>query len=212
MLRIGICDDIADARLLLQDALERVLEMGGWEAQFFQFSSGEGLVEWFAKHSGELDLVFLDMEMKALDGIETAKRLRAMDENLQLVFCTSYADYVYDGYGTGALDRAYICRSGDITYRIPLRNILYFVSERRKVRCVTTERTLEFYGKLDEVAREVGDAFVRVHQRYLVRIAAIAQMEASEVVLAGGERLPMSRSCRQAALLAVARSALEGRE
>ena len=91
MLRIGICDDIADARLLLQDALERVLEMGGWEAQFFQFSSGEGLVEWFAKHSGELDLVFLDMEMKALDGIETAKRLRAMDENLQLVFCTSYA-------------------------------------------------------------------------------------------------------------------------
>lgn len=103
MLRIGICDDIADARLLLQDALERVLEMGGWEAQFFQFSSGEGLVEWFAKHSGELDLVFLDMEMKALDGIATAKRLRAMDENLQLVFCTSYADYVYDGYGTGAL-------------------------------------------------------------------------------------------------------------
>ena len=111
-----------------------------------------------------------------------------------------------------ALDRAYICRSGDITYRIPLRNILYFVSERRKVRCVTTERTLEFYGKLDEVAGEVGDAFVRVHQRYLVRIAAIAQMEASEVVLAGGERLPMSRSCRQTALLAVARSALEGRE
>lgn len=80
------------------------------------------------------------------------------------------------------------------------------------MRCVTTERTLEFYGKLDEVAGEVGDAFVRVHQRYLVRIAAIAQMEASEVVLAGGERLPMSRSCRQAALLAVARSALEGRE
>lgn len=237
MLRIGICDDIADARLLLQDALERVLEMGGWEAQFFQFSSGEGLVEWFTKHSGELDLVFLDMEMKALNGIETAKRLRAMDENLQLVFCTSYVDYVYDGYGTGALgyllkppteqqladvlrraqeallralDRAYICRSGDITYRVPLRNILYFVSERRKVRCVTTERTLEFYGKLDKVAGEVGDAFVRVHQRYLVRIAAIAQMEASEVVLAGGERLPMSRSCRQAALLAVAQQTLEG--
>lgn len=32
MLRIGLCDDIADARLLLEDALERALEMGGWEA------------------------------------------------------------------------------------------------------------------------------------------------------------------------------------
>lgn len=239
MLRIGICDDIADARLLLQDALERVLEMGGWEAQFFQFSSGEGLLDWYAKHLGELDLVFLDMEMKTLSGIDTAKRLRALDDSLQLAFCTSYSDYVFDGYGTGALgyllkplrqeqleevlrraqaallrglDEAYIAKNGDITYRLPYQTILYFTSERRKVHCVTTERTVSFYGKLDAVAAEVGDAFVRVHQRYLVRIAAIAQMEASEVVLAGGERLPMSRSCRQTALLAVARSALEGRE
>ena len=103
MLRIGICDDIADARLLLQDALERVLEMGGWEAQFFQFSSGEGLLDWYAKHLGELDLVFLDMKMKTLSGIDTAKRLRALDDSLQLAFCTSYSDYVFDGYGTGAL-------------------------------------------------------------------------------------------------------------
>ena len=44
MLRIGLCDDNADARLLLQDALERTLEINGWEAQFFQFSSGEGLL------------------------------------------------------------------------------------------------------------------------------------------------------------------------
>lgn len=237
MLRIGLCDDIADARLLLEDALERALEVNGWEAQFFQFSSGEGLLDWYAKHLGELDLVFLDMEMKALSGIDTAKRLRALDDSLQLAFCTSYSDYVFDGYGTGALgyllkppteqqladvlrraqeallralDRAYICRSGDITYRIPLRNILYFVSERRKVRCVTTERTLEFYGKLDAVAAEVGKHFVRIHQRYLVRIGAIARMETNEVVLVNGERLPLSRSQRQTALLAVAQQTLEG--
>lgn len=237
MLRIGICDDIADARLLLQDALERVLEMGGWEAQFFHFSSGEGLVEWFAKHSGELDLIFLDMEMKALDGIATAKRLRAMDENLQLVFCTSYADYVYDGYGTGALgyllkpprqeqleevlrraqaallrglDEAYIAKNGDTTYRLPYQTILYFTSERRKVHCVTTERTVSFYGKLDAVAAEVGKHFVRIHQRYLVRIGAIARMETNEVVLVNGERLPLSRSQRQTALLAVTQQTLEG--
>lgn len=71
MLRIGLCDDIADARLLLEDALERALEINGWEAQFFQFSSGEGLLDWYAKHLGELDLVFLDMEMKTLSGIDT---------------------------------------------------------------------------------------------------------------------------------------------
>lgn len=237
MLRIGLCDDIADARVLLQDALERVLEMNGWTAQFYQFSSGEGLLDWYAKHTGELDLVFLDMEMKALSGIETARQLRALDNGLQLVFCTSYADYVFEGYGSGALgyllkppteaqltdvlrraqetllrdlDRAYIAKSGDVTYRLPYQTILYFASERRKVHCVTTERTVSFYGKLDAVADEVGAAFVRVHQRYLVRIGAIAQLEASEVVLTNGERLPVSRACRQDALLAVARQTLEG--
>ena len=235
MLRIGLCDDIADARLLLEDALERALEINGWEAQFFQFSSGEGLLDWYAKHLGELDLVFLDMEMKTLSGIDTAKRLRALDDSLQLAFCTSYSDYVFDGYGTGALGyllkpprqeqleevlrraqaallrglEAYIAKNGDTTYRLPYQTILYFTSERRKVHCVTTERTVSFYGKLDAVATEVGKRFVRVHQRYLVRIGAIARMETSEVVLTSGERLPLSRSQRQTALLAVAQQALE---
>ena len=237
MLRIGLCDDIADARLLLQDALERTLEIQSTEAQFYQFSSGEGLVEWFGNHIGELDLVFLDMEMKALSGIETARRLREMDEGLQLVFCTSYSDYVFDGYGVGALgyllkpprqeqladvlrraqtallknlDQAYIAHSGETVYRLPYQGILYFYSERRKVHCVTTERTVSFYGKLDDVAVEVGSAFVRVHQRYLVRAGVIARIETSEVVLENGARLPVSRSCRQAALLALARAELEG--
>lgn len=236
MLRIGLCDDIADARLLLEDALERALEINGWEAQFFQFSSGEGLLDWYAKHLGELDLVFLDMEMKTLSGIDTAKRLRALDDSLQLAFCTSYSDYVFDGYSTGALgyllkpprqeqleevlrraqaalarlDEAYIAKNGDTTYRLPYQTILYFTSERRKVHCVTTERTVSFYGKLDVVAAEVGKHFVRIHQRYLVRIGAIARMETNEVVLVNGEWLPLSRSQRQTALLAVAQQALEG--
>ena len=69
MLRIGICDDVYDARLVLRGQLERALEAGGWEGDFREFSSGEGLLTWLEKHAGELDVVFLDMEMGALDGM-----------------------------------------------------------------------------------------------------------------------------------------------
>ena len=103
MLRIGICDDVYDARLVLRAALERVLEEKHSGAQFFEFSSGEGLLQWLGNHAGELDLVFLDMEMGELDGMETARRLRAADAGLQLVFVTGYADHVFDGYSVGAL-------------------------------------------------------------------------------------------------------------
>ena len=167
MLRIGICDDIYDARLVLRSALERVLEKRRVQGQFWEFSSGEGLLRWLEGHAGELDIVFLDMEMGELDGMETARRLRAADSGLQLVFVTGYADHVFDGYSVGALgyllkppkieqleavldraqaalvrdlDRAYICRSGDTRYRIPIANILYFVSDRRQVTCVTEGR------------------------------------------------------------------------
>ena len=237
MVRIGICDDSAEARIALRAALERALERrrsGG--ASFFAFSSGEGLLRWLGSHAGELDLVFLDIEMGELDGMETARRLRAADEGLQLVFVTGYTDYVFDGYSVGALgylmkppqpekldqvlaqaaearlregDKAFLCRSGETLYRIPKKTILYFASDRRQVTCVSTARTYVFYGKLDDVERDVGEDFVRVHQRYLVRVSAIDRMEGNQVFI-GDAAIPVSRACRSAALAALARSALEG--
>ena len=105
-------------------------------------------------------------------------------------------------------DRAYICRSGDAYYRIPLGRILYFSSDRRRVQCVTPGRVYTFYGKLDEVESEAGAGFVRVHQRYLVRAGAVDRLEGGEVVLRGEICLPVSRSCRSAALLALTRAEL----
>lgn len=99
--------------------------------------------------------------------------------------------------------------NGDTHYRIPLPGILYFASDRRLVRCVTENRTYTFYGKLDTVATEVGSDFIRVHQRYLVRAGAVDRIESSDVVLRSGERLPVSRSYHQSALLALARAELE---
>ena len=235
MLRIGICDDVLDARLTLRAALERVLDRRRESASFFEFSSGEGLLGWLARHRGELDLIFLDMEMGALDGMETARRLRAADPGLQLVFVTGFADRVFDGYTVGALGyllkppapgqlddilnracaalgraagRTYVCRGGEAAYRIPFSAILYFASDRRRVTCVTAGREYVFYGRLDEVAAEVGAEFVRIHQRYLVRAGAVDRIANGEVWL-GETVLPVSRSCQQAAMLALTRAALE---
>ena len=167
--------------------------------------------------------------------MDAAHRLREMDGNLQLVFVTGYDRYVYAGYGVGALgyllkppgpeqlddvlsraaaalereaDRAFFCRSGNTFYRIPLKSIRYFCSDRRRVTCVTAARTYIFYGKLDQVEQEVGAGFIRIHQRYLVRAEAVDQVEGSHVFL-GDETLPVSRACREAALTALVRAALE---
>lgn len=237
MLQIGICDDQQQARLTLRWTLERLLEQRAVQGQIYEFSSGEGLLGWMEKHQGELDLVFLDIEMKALTGMETARRLRKTDAGLQLVFVTGYADYVYDGYAVGALgyllkppkaeqlgeivtralsalyrdeNKVFLCHCGDSFYRIPREKIQYFASDRRKIECVTAARTYAFYGKLDEVESALADEhFVRIHQRYLVNAAAVEQIFGSEVILSDGTALPISRSCQSAAQLALTRALLK---
>ena len=220
LLQIGICDDARESRFQL-----RLLE----------FSSGDALLGWMDRHAGELDLVFLDIEMEGTNGMDTARALREADQSLQLVFVTGYSDYVFDGYEVGALgyllkpagaeelekvltraltalqrqeEELFFCRSGEVFYRIRRDAILYFRSDRRQVTCVTPRRAYIFYGKLDQVAAQLGAEFVRIHQRYLVRAGAVDRVTGSEVWV-GEEILPISRSCQREALLALTRAALE---
>ena len=74
MLRIGICDDIYDARLILKSSLERIID--DKNTSFYEFSSGEGLIAWFKSHIGELDLLFLDIEIRNHPGIPGALPIR----------------------------------------------------------------------------------------------------------------------------------------
>ena len=235
MLRIGICDDSAEARLGLRAMLERLLDKRAVECQIYEFSSGEGLLVWMEKHTGEIDLVFLDIEMGGLNGMEAAKALRERSDALQLVFVTGYTDFVFDGYAVGALgyvmkppqpeqigdvltralaaqfneaDKVFLCRNTDGLFRIPKKSIRYFYSDRRQVTCVTDTRRLTIYARLDDVAEAVGVAFVRIHQRYLVRAGAVDRVEGGTVVI-GEEKLPISRSCQPTALAAIARAMLE---
>ena len=237
MLQIGICDDSREARQTLRWSLERLLETRAIKHQFYEFSSGEGILSWMEKHEGELALVFLDIEMQTMNGMETARKLREADSSLQLVFVTGYTDYVYDGYAVGALgyllkppkepqlddiliralsalyrsaNEVYVCRSGDSFYRIPRTKILYFLSDKRQIQCVTAERIYTFYEKLDEVEKELGDHhFVRIHQRYLVHALMVERVDGSEVTLQGGAVLPISRSCQTTAMAALTRVMLE---
>lgn len=234
MLRIGICDDEAGARSALSNAIRSLLEPDGEELFIYEFSSGEGALGWLNKHTGELDLLFLDIEMNGISGMDTARRIRETDSRLLLVFVTGYADFVFDGYAVSALDyimkpaqtdqlaavmrRVYgalqmqspdmfILRNADGIYRLPKSDILYFYSDRRLVTAVTRDKEYSFYGKLDEVEQGIGNGFVRTHQRYLVRGATVDHIEGSNVFIQG-TALPISRANRQSAMLALARAML----
>lgn len=230
MLRIGICDDTAAARENLRLLCLKHFRLE--EPEFFEFSTGDGAVRWLKGHPGALDLLFLDIEMPGLSGMEAAETIRAFDREVLLAFVTGYTDYVYDGYAVGAvgylvkpvseeklsslLDRAavaleqrapavYTLRNAQGMFKIPLREILYAASDRRQVTLTTSRGDYTFYGKLDDVAAQLGAGFVRIHQRYLVNARAVSAVVGASVQV-GEARLPISRSLHQQAAMALARA------
>ena len=230
MLRIGICDDTAAARENLRLLCLKHFRLE--EPEFFEFSTGDGAVRWLKGHPGALDLLFLDIEMPGLSGMEAAEAIRAFDREVLLAFVTGYTDYVYDGYAVGAmgclvkpvaegklsslLDRAaaaleqrapavYTLRNAQGMFKIPLREILYAASDRRQVTLTTSRGDYTFYGKLDDVAAQLGAGFVRIHQRYLVNARAVSAVVGASVQV-GEARLPISRSLHQQAAMALARA------
>lgn len=231
MLRIAICDDETDARDALRFQLEKVL-IEDAEEIVYEFSSGTNAASWLANHPGEIDLLFLDVEMKGLNGMETAEKIRTFNEQIMIVFVTGYSDYVFDGYHVGALDylvkpvseeklrqligrartksaqeesHTFSLKNMDGTWRFRLCDILFFYSDRRKVMLVTAKGEYSFYARLDEIEHQLSPYFVRIHQRYLINPSHVDYL-GSESVTINGQELPCSRRYRETALTKIARS------
>lgn len=234
MLRIGICDDETAARDQLRFGLEKILHEDR-EKIVYEFSSGRSAASWLKNHPGEIDLLFLDVEMQPPNGMETARQIRSFDREILIVFVTGYKDYVFEGYEVGALDyvikppepeklrqileragetlgkktdKMFLCKNTEGTYRMPLAQISCFYSDRRKVVLVYGDREYAFYGKLDDVQEQAGSRFVRIHQRYLVNADRVEHI-GKDSVLAGGRVYPVSRSMKNEAMAALARAMLE---
>ena len=65
------------------------------------FGDGETALAWAKEHP--VDLAFLDIEMRNMNGIELARRLKKVDENIQVVFVTAYEQYALEAYGVDAI-------------------------------------------------------------------------------------------------------------
>ena len=65
------------------------------------FSDGYEIVE---KYNASYDIIFLDIQLVVMDGMETAKKIRKLDENVILIFITNMAQYAIQGYEVNALD------------------------------------------------------------------------------------------------------------
>ena len=222
MLRIAICDDEKHICDYIEKRTRNYLAKADEEAQIAVFSDGTPLLESCRKKPDCFDLIFLDIKMKTVNGVDCAKLLRDSGVEALIVFVTSSAEYVFSGYEVrafryilktdleNAFDRIfgecikellasdegfYTVKTAASVKNVPLGDILYFESNKRVLVLYTKTDEYSFYGKLDEAERELeGKDFIRTHQSYLVNAKRIKSVQKDFVELEGGEVLPVSKS------------------
>lgn len=233
MVKIGICDDEPEMRKPLRQILEQVLQLQGVEYLISESESGEELTAGIS--CLDIDILFLDIEMRSLDGIETAKLLRRKGMKGIIIFVTAYPDFVFQGYEVHAFhyilkpyrkekieevlrqalheldlskEQYFVIEQKARVIRIPLSQTIAFKSDRRKVEALLEEDFVAFYGRIDEVCRELPSCFIRIHNRYIVNLNYVTTLEKDRCIL-GSRSFPVSRAFRQELETAFARAMLK---
>lgn len=215
-MRIAVCDDEELFRIEFKSVLDKVLINAEYDID--TFSGGSSLYEAFLKNP--FDLVFLDIEMLGIDGITLAKRLRAVSENVQIVFLTSHIEYALEGYEVNALrylvkpvdmnklsevlkyiqdkknnSRQIMIKQEGEDIVIDISDIIYMESMDKNVRIVTSKSEYITRYNISDYEEELKNSgFLRIHRGYLISLSKVKKIVKNDVVMDGDISLPVSRS------------------
>ena len=228
MIRIAMVEDEAAVREQLQGYIQRYTRQYGTEFAVTEFSDG---VEILDAYRPVYDIVLLDVEMKHLDGMETARRIRELDRDVVLLFITNMAQYAIKGYAVGARDyllkpvpyfafsqqlqkaeeklrrraRHYLAVpvEGGLR-RLDTAQIYYMESEGHRVHFYTEEGEFSAPGALKTFEEKLADLpFARCNSGYLVNLAQVKSVQQG-LAQVGPYELQVSRPKRKSFLAALA--------
>ncbi len=100
-MRIAVCDDDKRERVQLLNFINDYCTSRILELTTVSFDSGEIFLSTFTP--GMFDIIFLDIYMPGINGIETAEKIRRIDKNVLLIFCTSSTKFYAEGFAVAAL-------------------------------------------------------------------------------------------------------------
>ncbi len=215
--KIAICDDAeADRQYVLQLATQWA-QQRGHELQCKLFPSAESFLFRYAEES-DYDILLLDIEMGALDGVTLAKRLRKENDSVQIIFVTGYSDYISEGYEVAALhyllkpvkaeklcavlDRAaeklaknektLLFELGGEMLRIPIYRIRYADVFGNYV-TVHAQTDVTVKMTLGELEKQLDERFYRAGRSVIVNLTQISRVTKTEIRLSDGTIIALPR-------------------
>ena len=196
MFRIAICDDEEIFRKNIYEIIMKYMDENGCPCEVDEFASGKDFIS-LGINMAKYDIVFLDINMDEIDGLETAQEIRKVSKNNE-----NLTDLIFECIDAISKVMKHTVKRKEFKFNegiknVPLELLLYVESKLHKLEFYIMEDKLNkylLYGKLDEVEKELEDkAFLRIHQSYLVNMKHIVGINRYEVLLNNGIRLKIAK-------------------
>ena len=214
MIRIGIVDDEKQERDQLKQALARFGAENGTELNVQEFDCA---AVYLAAQDRDFDILYLDIDMPQMSGMELAEKIRETDQDVILIFCTNLQQFALNGYSVGALGfivkpiqwysfHMYLTRALKVLQKRAGQNaaeIAYVEVRQHDLLynlCGGDGKTeiIKNRGSMQEIAAQLTPyGFVRCSASYLVNLRCITAVSRMNVYI-GGAALPIGRTYKDA--------------
>ena len=217
MIHIVICDDEKQMSYHIRSMVSDFFRKKNREISLRTFLSGEELLN----YDGQIDILFLDIQMKDIDGMETARRLREDRFQGFLIFITVLKEMVFRSFEVQAYDYlvkpveekqfertmerllASMHSAGEDSLlvqkgyegRIIRKDEIVFceIIDRKIYLNLVSGEVLDYYERIENLETKLGGRFFRCHRSYLINLKHLKGYKNGTAYMDNGKEVPVSR-------------------
>lgn len=222
-LNIALCDDDEQSIIRIEEYVRKFFQGRQISIDFFRFTDGAALLDGYP---GELDFLFLDIEMPFVDGMEAAREIRKRDNHVIIVFISNFEKYAIQGYEAGAWryllkpitwerfqrelqvplewcltkhEEPLYIRNDSGVFSIPIDEIRYVTTYKKGIEIHTAKDTVRSSQSLSSLETKLlSHNFFRCHSGFLVSFDNIRYIGRESLTLKDGTVIPVSKHRRRA--------------
>lgn len=204
----------------MREQVSEILKDRGVDFDISAFPSGEALLNHISENSAAFDLFLLDIFMKEINGMDTAKAIRLVNDSAAIIFTTSSEQHVFSGYEVQALqyllkpvslqaliaaltvdlkkryeNRYFVFKAGGGTQKVPYDEIEYLESTMKSVKLVAKQGTYEIYDQISNLENILPKlSFCRCHRSFIINFRQAAKMTAQSLTTVRGTVIPIGKT------------------
>ena len=228
MINIAVVDDDKTYVECVKEYLKRYEKETGKAISVSTFSDGDAIVR---RYDFQFDIIFMDVEMKSMDGMSVAEEIRKKDSQVIIIFITNMSQYAIRGYAVQALDyllkpvsyfafsrclnkslvrienrerKSVVLKIKGGVVRVDVQDIYFVEAQEHTIICHLVNVEYQLISSMRDIEQTLSTLhFFRINRWCLINLAHVEHYYNDEVKI-GQYVLPVMRTCKKQFLGALA--------